>query len=68
MPRQQKPSVSDSTEYWWYNIRTRRVEFGLQSKSLDRVGPFETEDQAKNAPQLIAERAAKWEKSEREEN
>lgn len=68
MPRQQKPSVSDSTEYWWYNIRTRRVEFGLQSKSLDRVGPFETEDQAKKAPQLIAERAAKWEKSEREEN
>ena len=68
MPRQQKPSDSDSTEYWWYNIRTRRVEFGLQSKSLDRVGPFETEDQAKNAPQLIAERAAKWEKSEREEN
>jgi hypothetical protein len=68
MPRQQKPSDSDSTEYWWYNIRTRRVEFGLQSKSLDRVGPFETEEQAKNAPQLIAERAAKWEKSEREEN
>ncbi len=68
MPRQQKPSVSDSTEYWWYNIRTRRVKFGLQSKSLDRVGPFETEEQAKNAPQLIAERAAKWEKSEREEN
>jgi hypothetical protein len=68
MPRQQKPSISDSTEYWWYNIRTRRVEFGLQSKSLDRVGPFETEDQAKNAPQLLAKRAAKWEKSEREEN
>jgi hypothetical protein len=67
MPRPQKPRVGDSTEYWWYNIRTRQVEFGMQSRSLDRVGPFDTEEQARNAPSLIAERAAKWQKSDSDE-
>jgi len=67
MPRPQKPRVGDSTEHWWYNLRTRLVEFGMQSKSLDRVGPFDTEEQARNARNLIAERAAKWERSESEE-
>ena len=68
MPRSDKPRVADSNEHWWYNIRTGQVEFGLRSRSLDRVGPFDTEEQAANAPKLIAERAAQWQKSEREED
>jgi hypothetical protein len=37
---------------WWYNHKTGEVE--------ERDGPFATREDAARAPQIIAERAAKW--------
>jgi len=44
---------------YWFNLKTRSVEVGPQSLSIDRVGPFASEAEAKNAETIIAERAAK---------
>jgi hypothetical protein len=43
---------------YWFNTKTQEVEIGKQSLSLDRLGPFETFDEAKNALETIANRAA----------
>ena len=44
---------------YWFNLKTRSVEVGPQSLSIDRVGPFLSIAEAKNAEAIIAERAAK---------
>jgi hypothetical protein len=44
-------------EKYWFNTRTRDVEYGLKSLSLDRLGPFETEEEARRAEQIVADRA-----------
>jgi hypothetical protein len=43
---------------YWFNTKTQEVEIGKQSLSLDRLGPFATVEEAKNALQTIANRAA----------
>ncbi len=42
---------------YWFNTKTNQVEIGKQSLSLERLGPFETFEEAKNALQIIALRA-----------
>ena len=42
---------------YWFNTKTNEVEIGKQSLSLDRIGPFATYEEAKNALQTIAQRA-----------
>lgn len=53
---------------FWFNIKTKQVEKGLLSRSTDRIGPFETEDEAKNAEQLVKLRAEKWREEEKLED
>ena len=54
---------------FWYNLKAQEVESGPQSLSIDRVGPFDTAEEAARAPEIIAERARKIrEESERDEN
>jgi hypothetical protein len=48
----------DKVEYW-FNTTTGEVEVGKKSLSLDRIGPFETEAEARRALEIIAERARK---------
>lgn len=43
---------------YWFNTKTHEVEIGKQSLSLDRLGPFTTMQEAKNAVEIIARRAA----------
>ena len=43
---------------YWFNTKTQEVEIGKQSLSLDRLGPFTTMQEAKNAVEIIARRAA----------
>jgi hypothetical protein len=43
---------------YWFNTKTQEVEIGKQSLSLDRLGPFATLQEAKNAVEIIARRAA----------
>jgi hypothetical protein len=51
--------MSEESMYW-FNIKTKQVEFGLKSSSLDRIGPFETKQQAANAEEIVRSRASKW--------
>jgi hypothetical protein len=59
--------VSDKPKYW-FNLKTKHVETGLKSSSLDRIGPFETEAEARNAEELIKLRSEAWTKQEQEED
>ncbi|MBK4346697.1 methionine aminopeptidase [Lacisediminihabitans changchengi] len=45
---------------WYYNIKTHEVEEGPQSLASDLDGPFATREEAERAPQILAERSAKW--------
>lgn len=59
--------MSDKPKYW-FNLKTKQVEMGLKSSSLDRIGPFETEAEARNAEELIKLRSEDWTKQEQEED
>ncbi|AMB58567.1 methionine aminopeptidase [Microterricola viridarii] len=45
---------------FWYNMRTGAVEFGYASPSLDRVGPFPTQEAAAHALEKLRENSEKW--------
>ena len=45
---------------WFYNIKTGQVEEGRQSLASDLDGPFASREEAARAPEIIAERSAKW--------
>lgn len=51
--------MSDEKKFW-YNSATGEVEYGMLSPAVDRVGPFETAEEAAAAPQLLQERARAW--------
>lgn len=65
-----KPQLSSdgSPSEWWFNTRTNQVEFGKLSAAPYRIGPFETETEAKQALSIIEERARKWRESENQED
>jgi len=52
---------------YWYNDRTGEVEKGPQSLGTERIGPFSTAEEAARAPQIVAERAARWREEDAEE-
>lgn len=51
--------VLDMAEQYWFNTKTKQVEKGPQSLSLDRLGPFESFEEATRAEQIVADRARK---------
>jgi hypothetical protein len=51
--------MSEEAKYW-FNTKTKEVEYGLKSSALDRIGPFETEQEAANAEEIVRLRASKW--------
>lgn len=59
--------MSDEPKFW-FNLKTKKVERGLKSSSLDRIGPFETEAEAKNAEAIVKARSQAWIDEEREED
>jgi hypothetical protein len=61
--------MQDETLGYWFNTHTGQVEVGKQSIALYRLGPFRSAEEAKNAPAIIASRAAAWrEEEEAEQN
>jgi hypothetical protein len=52
--------MSDGDEKYWYNLSTHEVEFGMLSAAVDRVGPFDTADEAARAPEKLRERSRAW--------
>lgn len=53
---------------WWFNTKTKKVEFGFKSAALNRIGPFESQAEAENAEQIVRERTIRWEQEERLED
>ena len=56
------------TERYWFNTKTKQVEFGFKSSSLDRIGPFETEREAANAEETVRQRSKAWLEQEQQED
>lgn len=52
--------MSDGENKYWYNTETKQVEHGYESPSVDRVGPFDTEEAASNALNTLRERSEAW--------
>ena len=42
---------------YWFNTKTKMVEEGPKSLGLDRIGPFESYQQALRAEEIVRERA-----------
>lgn len=42
---------------YWFNTKTNQVEVGKQSLALERLGPFETFEEAKNALEILSKKA-----------
>lgn len=60
--------MSDGSEKYWYNLSTGEVEMGYESPAIDRAGPFDTAEEAANAPALLAERSRQWAEDDALEN
>jgi hypothetical protein len=55
---------SGNPEEFWFNLKTNSVEYGKLSAAPFRVGPFETEEEAKRALETLAGRSRAWEAEE----
>ena len=52
---------------YWFNTRTREVEEGPKSLGLDRIGPFDSYEQALRAEEIVREKAQKIRDEEEED-
>lgn len=52
--------MSNDSEKYWYNLETGKVERGFASPMADRAGPFDTEEEAARAPEIMRERSREW--------
>lgn len=55
-------------EHWWFNTKTQQAEFGRLTGSLNRIGPFATEEEARRALEVARERARQWRAEEESES
>jgi len=46
----------EANEQFWFNVATRKVERGPQSLALNRLGPFDTEEDALRAEEIVRRR------------
>lgn len=51
---------------WWYNIFTKQVEEGPGAPNSERLGPFDTELEAREALSKVKERNEEWSKQDAE--
>ena len=59
--------MADEDKKWWFNHTTGEVEYGRKSLSMHRDGPYETEAEARRAPDIAKERARAWAEEEAED-
>ena len=45
---------------WWFNLRTKQVEQDAGGPNSERLGPYDTEADARNALERAAARNADW--------
>lgn len=51
---------------WWYNLRTQKVEPDEGGPNAERLGPFDTEEEAAQALETAAKRNEEWDAGENE--
>ncbi len=51
---------------WWYNLRTQKVEPDEGGTNAERLGPFDTEEEAAQALETAAKRNEEWDAGENE--
>ena len=56
--------AEDVEHLFWYNMKTGGVEQGFQSPAVERVGPFETREEAERALEILRANSAKWAEEE----
>lgn len=59
------PTADDQ---FWYNTDTGEVEKGRQSPAPERLGPFDTAEEAARAPQVLQERSRAWAEEDAKED
>ena len=60
--------MTNGSEKYWYNLRTGEVEKGFESPSVDRAGPFDTPEEAAEAPEVMRRRSRAWAEEEARED
>lgn len=55
---------SDLEDKWWYNDTTGAVEQGFKSPHADRIGPFDTREEAAHAWDTVRANSEKWAKDD----
>lgn len=55
-------------ESYWYNLKTGEVEFGFESPSVDRVGPFDTREEAAHALEKLRANSEAWDADDASNN
>lgn len=50
------------SDKWWFCLRHQRVEQGAGCPNADRMGPYETPQEAATALSRAAERNERWDK------
>ncbi|RLP76932.1 SPOR domain-containing protein [Mycetocola tolaasinivorans] len=58
--------ATDPATQYWYNTRTGAVEQGFVSPAADRVGPFETQEEAAHAMDKLRANAERWAREDAE--
>ncbi|MBM7504706.1 SPOR domain-containing protein [Agromyces aurantiacus] len=58
----------DAEHQFWYNLTTGAVEEGMVSPAVERVGPFETREEAEHALEILRANSAKWAEEEAAED
>lgn len=58
---------ADSGERYYYNVATGEVERGYESDWTNRMGPYDTAEEAANALETAKARNAAWEAAEARE-
>ncbi|MDG2497055.1 MAG: hypothetical protein P8M68_02600 [Aquiluna sp.] len=58
--------MTDKPEFW-FNTKSNQVEIGPQSLSLDRIGPFESSEEAKKGLEIVAQRARQLREEDQKE-
>ncbi|MDA8902082.1 SPOR domain-containing protein [Aquiluna sp.] len=49
---------------YWLNLKTNQVESGFQSLSIDRIGPFDSAEDAARGKEILESRARQMREEE----
>lgn len=53
--------LEEKMPQYWYNVNTRQVEQDAQSGWKELIGPYNTREEAEQAPAKVHERNEDWE-------